>query len=167
MVSPPEPTIDPHPTAASGRAGPIARGAGAPSESEIARLFDLSSDLLATLSPEGRLGLLNPAWEGLLGFTRDELRARALKELVHPEDLERTARQLHPDPAGPASFASFANRYRHRDGSWRWLLWNGRYEGDRWYATARDITDRIQLERQALHDPLTKLPNRLLLMDRA
>jgi diguanylate cyclase (GGDEF)-like protein len=35
-----------------------------------------------------------------------------------------------------------------------------------WYAAAKDVTDRMWLERQALHDPLTKLPNRLLLMDR-
>ena len=133
----------------------------------MARLFDLSNDLLATLSPEGRLGLLNPAWEELLGWSRDELRARPLSELVHPDDLERTRKQLQAEDAQPASFTSFANRYRHKDGSWRWLLWDGRFEESRWYATARDITDRLQLERQALHDPLTRLPNRLLLMDRA
>jgi diguanylate cyclase (GGDEF)-like protein len=58
-------------------------------------------------------------------------------------------------------------RYRHRDGSWRWLLWSARRDGDTWYMAARDVTDRISLEHQALHDPLTHLPNRMLLMDRA
>ena len=66
-----------------------------------------------------------------------------------------------------AEFANFTNRYRHRDGSWRWLLWSARCDEDTWYAAAKDVTDRMWLERQALHDPLTKLPNRLLLMDRA
>jgi diguanylate cyclase (GGDEF)-like protein len=62
---------------------------------------------------------------------------------------------------------NFTNRYRHKDGSWRWLLWSARCDGEVWYAAAKDVTDRMWLERQALHDPLTKLPNRLLLMDRA
>jgi diguanylate cyclase (GGDEF)-like protein len=46
-------------------------------------------------------------------------------------------------------------------------LWSARSDGRTWYAAAKDVSDRIWLERQALHDPLTKLPNRLLLMDRA
>jgi diguanylate cyclase (GGDEF)-like protein/PAS domain S-box-containing protein len=122
---------------------------------------------LATLSGDGELGLLNPAWEELLGWTREELRSRPLERLVHPDDLERTRVQLAPAEAGGKRFTNFVNRLRHKDGSWRWLLWSGRYENGTWYATARDITDRQQLERQALHDPLTRLPNRVLLMDRA
>ncbi len=46
-------------------------------------------------------------------------------------------------------------------------LWSARCDSEVWYAAAKDVTDRMWLERQALHDPLTKLPNRLLLMDRA
>jgi diguanylate cyclase (GGDEF)-like protein/PAS domain S-box-containing protein len=135
---------------------------------EITRLFDLSTDLLATISPAGELEILNPAWEEVLGYSRAELRAKRLEELVHPDDIERTRAHLRAGaPGGPAQLASFANRYKHKDGSWRWLSWSARYEHDTWYATARDITDRLKLERQALHDPLTRLPNRLLLMDRA
>ncbi len=134
---------------------------------EITRLFELSCDLLATIAAGRRLGLLNPAWEGLLGWTREELRARPLDSLVHPDDVERTLAQLEPRGEDGERFSNFANRLRHRDGSWRWLVWNGQYEDGTWYLTARDITDRQQLERKALHDPLTKLPNRVLLMDRA
>jgi diguanylate cyclase (GGDEF)-like protein/PAS domain S-box-containing protein len=133
----------------------------------IRRLFELSDDPLATLSPDGQLGLLNPAWEELLGWTREELRAQALDKLVHPDDLARALAQLEPGDAQSKRFSDLALRLRHRDGSWRRLLWSGRYEDGTWYATARDITDREQLERQALHDPLTRLPNRVLLMDRA
>jgi diguanylate cyclase (GGDEF)-like protein/PAS domain S-box-containing protein len=133
----------------------------------VERLFELSGDLLATLSADGRLGLLNPAWEELLGWTREELRAQPLERLVHPDDLERTRAKLRPTAESAQRFRDLANRLRHKDGSWRWLLWSGRYEDGIWYATARDVTDREQLERGALHDPLTRLPNRVLLMDRA
>jgi diguanylate cyclase (GGDEF)-like protein/PAS domain S-box-containing protein len=132
----------------------------------IARLFEMTSDLLATISLDGRFTLLNPAWEHVLGWTRQELLARPIQELIHPDDTEQTLGLMLAGSRHPAHLENFTNRYRHRDGSWRWLLWSARCDGDTWYAAARDMTDRMWLERQALHDPLTHLPNRLLLMDR-
>ncbi|HEY4894512.1 MAG TPA: EAL domain-containing protein [Solirubrobacteraceae bacterium] len=136
-------------------------------EAQIAQLFEMTSDLLATISLEGRFTLLNPAWEQLLGWSRAELQARPITEFMHPEDAEKTLAVLHAGTGQGAQMESFTNRYRHRDGSWRWLLWSARRDGDTWYAAVKDVTDRLWLERQALHDPLTRLPNRLLLMDRA
>ncbi len=132
----------------------------------IARLFEMTSDLLATISLDGRFTLLNPAWEQALGWTREELEANPVHELVHPDDVEQTLALLLAGNHRPAYLENFTNRYRHRDGSWRWLLWSARCDGDVWYAAAKDVTDRMWLERQALRDPLTRLPNRLLLMDR-
>jgi diguanylate cyclase (GGDEF)-like protein/PAS domain S-box-containing protein len=134
--------------------------------SRIAKLFEMTSDLLATISLDGRFTLLNPAWEQLLGWSRAELLAGPIEQFMHPEDVERTLALLHPDRPGREQLESFTNRYRHRDGSWRWLLWSARRDGDTWYAAVKNVTDRLWLERQALHDPLTKLPNRVLLMDR-
>ena len=133
----------------------------------IARLFEMTGDLLAAISLDGRFTLLNPAWEQVLGWTIGELEARPMQELVHPDDVEQTLALMLTGHHRTAQFANFTNRYRHRDGSWRWLLWSARCDGENWYAAAKDVTDRMWLERQALHDPLTKLPNRLLLMDRA
>jgi diguanylate cyclase (GGDEF)-like protein/PAS domain S-box-containing protein len=132
----------------------------------IARLFEMTSDLLATISLDGRFTLLNPAWEAVLGWTREELEANPIDELIHPDDVEQTRALLLAGNHRPAYLENFTNRYRHRDGSWRWLLWSARCDGDTWYAAAKDVTDRMWLERQALRDPLTHLPNRLLLMDR-
>ena len=136
-------------------------------EARIARLFEMTSDLLATISLDDRFTLLNPAWEQLLGWTREELQARPIQEFMHPDDVECTLSAMHADNHQRTQLAGFTNRYRHRDGSWRSLLWSARRDGDVWYAAAKDVTDRMWLERQALHDPLTRLPNRLLLMDRA
>jgi diguanylate cyclase (GGDEF)-like protein/PAS domain S-box-containing protein len=137
------------------------------SEARIARLFEMTSDLLATISLDGRFTLLNPAWEQILGWTLEELQAQPIHEFMHPDDVEQTLALMLAGTHHPAQLENFTTRYRHRDGSWRWLLWSARCDGDTWYAAARDVTDRMWLERQALHDPLTRLPNRLLLMDRA
>jgi diguanylate cyclase (GGDEF)-like protein/PAS domain S-box-containing protein len=132
----------------------------------VARLFEMTSDLLATISLDGRFTLLNPAWEQVLGWRREQLLARPIQELMHPDDVEQTLALMAAGGRHPAHLENFTNRYRHSDGSWRWLLWSARCDGDTWYAAATDMTDRMWLERQALHDPLTCLPNRLLLMDR-
>ncbi len=136
-------------------------------KARIARLFEMTSDLLATVAPDGRFTLLNPAWEQLLGWTCDELRDQPIRTFIHPDDAAQTLDpMLEGDPA-TAELENITTRYRHRDGSWRWLLWSARRDGETWYVAAKDVTDRMWLERQALHDPLTHLPNRLLLMDRA
>ena len=133
----------------------------------IERLFEMTSDLLAAISLEGWFTLLNPAWEDALGWTIEELMAQPMQERVHQDDVEQTLALTLAGRNRSAQLVNFTNRYRHKDGSWRWLLWSARCDGEVWYAAARDVTDRMWLERQALHDPLTKLPNRLLLMDRA
>ncbi|HEV3047243.1 MAG TPA: EAL domain-containing protein [Solirubrobacteraceae bacterium] len=135
--------------------------------SRIARLFEMTSDLLATISLDGSLTLLNPAWEQLLGWSLDELRAQPLHALLHPEDAEQALAPLLEPADAQAQIENVTTRFLHHDGSWRWLLWSARLDGECWYASAKDVTDRVWLERQALHDPLTHLPNRLLLMDRA
>ena len=127
----------------------------------------MTNDLLAAITLDGRFTLLNPAWEQALGWSREELMARPMQEFIHPDDLEQTIALTLAGRHRSAHFVNFTNRYRHRDGSWRWLLWSARCDGEVWYAAAKDVTDRMWLEHQALRDPLTKLPNRLLLMDRA
>jgi diguanylate cyclase (GGDEF)-like protein/PAS domain S-box-containing protein len=136
-------------------------------KARIARLFEMTSDLLATISLDGRFTLLNPAWEHLLGWAPEELRGHSMREFMHPEDAEQMLALMSAEGGQATQLEDLTTRYRHRDGSWRSLLWSARRDGDTWYAAAKDVTDRIWLERQALHDPLTRLPNRLLLMDRA
>jgi diguanylate cyclase (GGDEF)-like protein/PAS domain S-box-containing protein len=142
-------------------------GSGGADTNGIERLFEMTSDLLAAISLDGRFTLLNPAWADALGWSIEELVAEPMQARVHPDDLEQTLALTLAGRNRNAQLVNFTNRYRHKDGSWRWLLWSARCDGEVWYAAARDVTDRMWLERQALHDPLTKLPNRLLLMDRA
>jgi diguanylate cyclase (GGDEF)-like protein/PAS domain S-box-containing protein len=150
----------------TGNAGSNAGGASSAGSAEMHRLFEMTDDLLAVISLDGRFTLLNPAWEAVLGWKREEMLGHPIHELIHPEDVDQAIALTVPGTSETAQLINLTNRYRHRDGSWRWLLWSARCDGQAWFAAAKDVTDRMWLERQALHDPLTKLPNRLLLMDR-
>ena len=73
-------------------------------KARIARLFEMTSDLLATISLDGRFTLLNPAWEQLLGWAPEELRGRSMRELMHPEDAEQTLALMSAEGGQPPSW---------------------------------------------------------------
>jgi len=105
------------------------------------RFFELSIDLLCQLDFNGYFRRLNPAWERTLGFTIAELMSRPFIEFVHPDDRERTLTQNGEVRSG-GSALGFENRYRCKDGSYRWLRWNAAPDAS-WsviYSVARDIT---------------------------
>ena len=131
-----------------------------------AELFELSTDLLATFDRAGRFADLNVAWERALGWRRDELLGRRAAELLHPDDLESTLALNQPDAEHLPNVVQFENRYRCKNGGYRWLQWNARLAEGIWYAVARDVTDRRVLEDRALRDPLTGLANRTALTER-
>jgi len=117
------------------------------------RYFDLSLDLLCIAHFGGYFRRLNPAWERVLGFSREELQAKQMFEFVHPDDRERTLEQNRKVRAGEMAL-EFENRYVCKDGTYRWFRWNARADFERQliYSVARDITEskRAEEERERL-----------------
>ena len=115
----------------------------------LARHFEISHDLLCSANFEGYFVQLNDAWEETLGWTKEELMSRPFIEFVHPDDRDKTRGRNTDFRAGVPTDASFTNRYRTKDGGWRWLEWSSRIDSDAKmiYAAARDATERRESER--------------------
>jgi diguanylate cyclase (GGDEF)-like protein/PAS domain S-box-containing protein len=95
---------------------------------------------------------------------------------VHSIDLERLKIELFDHLKGEGPHLEFEHRILHKDGDWRWVLARGLAVRDehgiayRIAGSLSDITARKQAEERltynAMHDVLTGLPNRALLLDR-
>ncbi|WP_238232828.1 hybrid sensor histidine kinase/response regulator [Methylobacterium thuringiense] len=102
-------------------------------------IWRASSDMLCVANFEGRFVSLNPAWAATLGWTEAEMKASPFLDFVHPDDRALTEEAAAGLARGDAQM-SFENRYRHRDGGWRWLSWNAVPTGGLIYSTVRDVT---------------------------
>jgi PAS domain S-box-containing protein len=114
-------------------------------EEELDRFFTLTLDMLSVAGFDGYFKRLNPAWERVLGYTREELLARPYLEFVHPDDRTSTTAEAGK-LSGGGQVHSFENRYRAKDGTYRWLQWvSVPYPSEqRSYGVARDITEKKQ-----------------------
>ena len=128
---------------------PAAGGADCPVDGVEERFFAISIDMLCFLGFDGHFRRLNPAWERTLGYTVEELMARPFIEFVHPDDRERTLAQ-NREVRGGGNALGFENRYRCKDGSYRWFRWNAAPDPGHGviYSVARDITEQKQLEEE-------------------
>jgi len=117
------------------------------SQAEIDRFFTLSLDMLCIANMQGYFIRLNPVWEDVLGYTQAELMSQPYLEFIHPDDIESTIAEASKLSTG-AKTLKFENRYRCKDGSYRWLEWNVApfVEDSTLYCTVRDNTERTQAE---------------------
>jgi PAS domain S-box-containing protein len=109
--------------------------------------FDFERDLVCAADASGCLTSLNGEWEELLGWTREELISTPLLSIVHPADRELTRERTENLATNGRGVVHFENRCRARGGTWRWLRWSARRDGDAWFAVAVDITERKETER--------------------
>jgi PAS domain S-box-containing protein len=108
------------------------------------RTWVLSPDLLGALNSKGYFETSNPAWRTILGWSEDEVASMSIFELLHPDDVEHTRAGFELTLVGQPAIR-FVNRYRCKDGSYRYISWVGIQEDGYVYCTGRDIT----VEREA------------------
>ena len=111
---------------------------------ELDKYFENSLDLLCIADLDGYFKRLNPEWEKVLGYSLPELEGKRFLDYVHPDDLDATL-GIVSELSKQNEVLNFLNRYRCKDGSYRWLEWRSRSVENLIYAVARDITDRKQV----------------------
>jgi len=131
---------------------------------------------MALTSVDGRLFRVNRALVQILGRGEAELLASSIHDLSHPDDREICRDAMDRLMAGDTSSCQLEQRYVHHDGHPVWVAVST--------SVVRDVTDEplylvTQIEdigerrasgealaHQAVHDPLTGLPNRLYFVER-
>jgi PAS domain S-box-containing protein len=119
------------------------------------RIWNVSQDLLVVADRDGVWRTVNPAWTKTLGWSEAELLNRTSEWLEHPDDGGPTRTEVNRLIQGNLT-VKFEGRFRHKDGSYRWLSWTGVPDQDHIYAVARDVTaekaaaDRLKATEEAL-----------------
>lgn len=114
-------------------------------EKELDGFFSVNLDLLCIADLQGNFVKTNPAWSEILGYTPEELHGKRMYEFVHPDDVTST-RDMMAKLAGQKKIVNFVNRYRCKDGSYRYIEWRSHPNGNLIYSAARDITKRKEIE---------------------
>ena len=145
------------------------------SERKFRALTEQSNDLVFSLDASGVYHYVSPSHQSLLGYTSEELIGRNVFEFIHQADKKQVHLSWETAFKGFGAMARTECRIQHANGSWITVEAIGRNCLDDpdiqgFVVNARDITERISMEQQlryqSLHDSLTDLPNRMLLLER-
>ena len=123
-------------------------------EASSETLWRLSMDMLAIAGLDGCFRRVNPAWEQTLGYSSEELTSQPYLNFVHPDDVDRTLSEAAALLQPGHQTVDFVNRYRSKNGEYRWLAWKACTDADltQIFCVVRDVTaDREAAEeREAL-----------------
>ncbi|WP_238296716.1 PAS domain S-box protein, partial [Methylobacterium soli] len=108
------------------------------------RMWRLSTDVMLVADFQARIEAVNPAWTTLFGWAQDELVSADFMGLVHPDDVAATLAEVGKLAHGITTLR-FENRYRHKNGSYRWLSWTAVPAENHIHAVGRDV----QAEKEA------------------
>ena len=129
---------------------------------DLNQFFEAPLDLLCIADVSGRFLRLNTAWTDLLGYPLQELEGRPFLDFVHSDDIPGTLDTFDRLLAGEI-VGQFVNRYRSKDGSYRWIEWRAQPDGEFFYCSARDITKRVAAE-EALRESRKRLEDLMLVV---
>ena len=109
----------------------------------LSNFFSLNLDLLCIADIDGNFIKVNKSWEDALGYKIEELETRKFLDLVHQDDIEATL-QAVSQLSSQKRVVNFINRYRCKDGSYKYIEWRSHPSGKLIYAAASDVTDKIK-----------------------
>jgi len=110
--------------------------------------FDNAPNGITIADPAGRYLGANASFLRTLGYTEEELRAKTIVDLTHPEDVAESWRAFEAILSGAADRAEFDKRYLRKDGGVIWMhisvtrIVDGQGRVTSLVAQADDITER-------------------------
>ena len=110
-------------------------------EEKLNIIYNQSLDLIGVANKNGYFTSINPAVTKILGYTQEEFLAQSYFDFIHPDDVDKTDNEKHTLFANIDTL-DFVNRYRSKDGTYKWIEWNVTMVDDLMYAMGRDITER-------------------------
>jgi PAS domain S-box-containing protein len=111
-------------------------------------LWEATPDLLCVVTRDGNFLEINPAWSAVLGWSEAELKGHAFAGFIHPDDIAATSAAMNA-LLGGGKVSDFTNRYRRKDGGYRWLNWSAVPRDELIYAVVRDVTE-VREQQEAL-----------------
>ncbi len=123
------------------------------SEFELSHFFESTPDLVCIAKKNGYFRSVNQSVINKLGYTKEELLARPIFELIHPDDREATSKTRAKMLEGEA-LLNFVNRYVTKSGDIVWLEWTSIYfeEKELVFAIAKDVSRKrlaeIEIEKK-------------------
>ena len=146
------------------------------SEERFRSAFNYAPIGIALVSPDGKWLKVNHALSEILGYTEDEFLAANFQAMLFKKDLSDTLIKVHELLSGKIQTCQLEQRYVHKTGKTVWILWSvstaseSNQKRPNLIFQIQDITDKksaeVQLQHEATHDTLTKLPNRAFFMTR-
>ena len=121
-----------------------------PTVPELELFFDNSLDIMILIGFDYRIKLVNPSFQRILGWTKEEVVSKRFQDFLHPDDVERSLGEAKAYETG-SNAVRFENRYRCKDGSYRWISWNSHPLPEKHVVVGigRDITERKKAEEES------------------
>jgi PAS domain S-box-containing protein len=107
------------------------------------RIWRLSTDLMLVADFQSQIHAVNPAWTSLLGWRPDDLIGMDFMSLIHPDDVAATAQETRALAEGIIS-VRFENRYRQKDGGYRWVSWTAVPDERFLHGVGRDVQSEME-----------------------
>lgn len=112
---------------------------------KLGTFFQTAGDLMCMASSEGYFMEINPAFTKSLGYTSEEILKTPFIELVHEDDKEKTSQAMKELFRGEF-VENFVNRYRRKDGTYAWFMWNATEHGGVVYAIAHPVDGLMEAQ---------------------
>ena len=103
------------------------------------RIFSLNLGLLCILNIDGWFEKVNSSWEKYFGYTAEELSHTNIIDYTHPDDRDATT-FVFSELLRTNHRLTFSNRFRSKDGSYRYIDWEFNRHDNYAYVAGSDIT---------------------------